>query len=68
MNQGSLCPALHRLEHQGWIAAKGGFSNMADEREATTFTPAGKKQLQRETETWGQARGRDRSGSGYGLT
>jgi len=54
VNQGSLYPALHRLEHQGWIAAEWGISELGRRARFYKLTPAGKRQLQRETETWGR--------------
>src|SRR6185503_3533318 len=51
VNQGSLYPALHRLEHQGWIAADWGISNGRRAR-FYSLTPSGRKQLEQETETW----------------
>lgn len=57
VNQGSLYPALHRLEHQGWIAAEWGVSELGRRARFYTLTTAGKKQLQRETETWARISG-----------
>ncbi len=57
VNQGSLYPALHRLEHQGWIAAEWGVSELGRRARFYTLTTAGKKQLQRETETWARFSG-----------
>src|SRR6266542_788407 len=57
VNQGSLYPALHRLEHQGWIAAEWGVSELGRRARFYTLTTAGKKQLQRETETWARNSG-----------
>jgi len=54
VNQGSLYPALHRLEHQGWIAAEWGISELGRRARFYKLTLAGKRQLQRETETWGR--------------
>jgi PadR family transcriptional regulator PadR len=52
VNQGSLYPALHRLEHQGWIAAAWSVSELGRRARFYRLTAAGRKQLQRETETW----------------
>ena len=52
VNQGSLYPALHRLEHQGWIAAEWSVSELGRRARFYRLTAAGRKQLQRETETW----------------
>ena len=52
IQQGSLYPALYRLEHQGWIASEWGES--ANKRKAKYYrlTAAGKRRLQAETENW----------------
>ena len=52
VNQGSLYPALHRLEHQGWIAAEWGISELGRRARFYSLTRAGRKQLELETETW----------------
>ena len=52
VNQGSLYPALHRLEHQGWIVADWGVSELGRRARFYRLTPAGRKQLERETENW----------------
>jgi transcriptional regulator len=52
VNQGSLYPALHRLEHQGWIRAEWGVSELGRRARFYRLTAPGLKQLQRETETW----------------
>jgi PadR family transcriptional regulator, regulatory protein PadR len=54
VNQGSLYPALHRLEEQGWIAAEWGVSDANRQARFYTLTRAGQKQLQRETDSWTQ--------------
>jgi PadR family transcriptional regulator, regulatory protein PadR len=54
VNQGSLYPALHRLEHQGWIKAESGISELGRRARFYWLTPPGRKQLQVETETWEQ--------------
>src|SRR5262245_11385151 len=54
VNQGSLYPALHRLEEQGWVAAEWGVSDQNRQAKFYRLTRAGEKQLQRETETWAQ--------------
>src|SRR5260370_25604638 len=51
-NQGSLYPALHRLEHQGWIKAESGVSELVRRARFYKLTAAGRKQLERETEHW----------------
>jgi PadR family transcriptional regulator, regulatory protein PadR len=52
VNQGSLYPALHRLEHQGWIKAQWGVSELGRRARFYRLTPAGHRQLERETEAW----------------
>jgi PadR family transcriptional regulator PadR len=52
VNQGSLYPALHRLEHQGWIAAEWGVSELGRRARFYKLTAAGRKQLGVETESW----------------
>src|SRR5260370_8599036 len=52
VNQGSLYPALHRLEHQGWIKAEWGISELGRRARFYRLTAAGRKQLEVETETW----------------
>ena len=54
VNQGSLYPALHRLEHQGWIAAEWGVSELGRRARFYKLTAAGRKQLGVETESWTQ--------------
>jgi len=54
INQGSLYPALHRLEHQGWIAAEWGVSELGRRARYYRLTAAGRKQLRRETRSWEQ--------------
>ncbi|HYP25447.1 MAG TPA: PadR family transcriptional regulator [Blastocatellia bacterium] len=52
INQGSLYPALHRLEQQGWIAAEWGSSENNRQAKFYSLTRAGRKQLEEETENW----------------
>jgi PadR family transcriptional regulator PadR len=52
VNQGSLYPALHRLEHQGWIKAEWGVSELGRRARFYSLTAAGRKQLELETENW----------------
>lgn len=52
VNQGSLYPALHRLEHQGWIAAEWGVSELGRRARFYSLTAAGRKQLDAERATW----------------
>jgi PadR family transcriptional regulator PadR len=52
VNQGSLYPALHRLEHQGWIKAEWGVSELGRRARFYKLTASGRKQLELETENW----------------
>ena len=52
VNQGSLYPALHRLENQGWIIAEWGSSENNRQAKYYKLTAAGRKQLAEETENW----------------
>jgi transcriptional regulator len=50
--QGSLYPALHRLEHQGWITAEWGASENNRRARFYALTKAGRKQLETEVAKW----------------
>src|SRR6266404_8934336 len=52
VNQGSLYPALHRLEHQGWIQAEWGVSELGRRARFYRLTIAGRKQLEIESQNW----------------
>jgi transcriptional regulator len=52
IEQGSLYPALYRLEERGWIASKWGTSQHNRRAKFYRLTPAGRRQLKVETETW----------------
>ena len=52
IQQGSLYPALHRLERRGWIKSNWGTSDNNRRAKFYELTPAGKKQLTLETESW----------------
>ncbi len=52
IQQGSLYPALYRLEHQGWIASEWGESENNRKAKFYTLTAAGRKQLRAEAEKW----------------
>jgi transcriptional regulator len=52
VNQGSLYPALYRLEDRGWIAAEWGVSPEGRRAKFYHLTTAGRKQLATETEQW----------------
>src|SRR5579864_3229345 len=57
VNQGSLYPALHRLEHQGWIQAEWGISELGRRARFYSLTAQGRKQLELETENWSRVSG-----------
>jgi transcriptional regulator len=50
--QGSLYPALHRLEEEGWIEAEWGSSEANRQAKFYELTKAGRKQLAAEEENW----------------
>jgi PadR family transcriptional regulator, regulatory protein PadR len=52
VEQGSLYPALYRLEAQGWIKAEWGVSESNRKARYYELTAAGRKQLTAETEHW----------------
>src|ERR1700743_526365 len=52
VQQGSLYPALHRLEQQGWIKAKWQESETGRQAKFYSLTAAGRKQLETETANW----------------
>ena len=52
VQQGSLYPALHRLEQQGWIKAKWAESETGREAKFYTLTRVGRRQLDDETANW----------------
>jgi PadR family transcriptional regulator PadR len=52
VNQGSLYPALHRLEHRGWIKAEWGISELGRRARFYSLTTSGRKQLEIEAENW----------------
>src|SRR3954467_5128168 len=52
VEQGSLYPALYRLEEQGWISAEWGTSENNRKARFYKLTAAGRKQLNAETENW----------------
>jgi transcriptional regulator len=49
---GSLFPALHRLEENGWLAGEWGESDTNRRARYYKLTPAGRRQLKVETENW----------------
>jgi PadR family transcriptional regulator, regulatory protein PadR len=52
VNQGSLYPALHRLEHQGWIEAEWRVSELGRRAKYYQLTAAGRRQLAVEAREW----------------
>jgi transcriptional regulator len=61
ITQGSLYPALHRLEQQGWLKAQPGVTDSGRQAKFYSLTAAGRKQLARELASW------DRLSNGIGL-
>jgi transcriptional regulator len=57
VNQGSLYPALHRLEQKGWLRAVWKQSETGREAKFYALTRAGKKQLAEERESWARLSG-----------
>lgn len=57
VEQGSLYPALYRLEAQGWIKAEWGLSDNNRKARYYKLTAAGRKQLSAETEHWSRITG-----------
>jgi len=52
LNQGTLYPALLRLEQRGWISSKWGVSDNNRKAKYYALTKSGRKQLVAETESW----------------
>ena len=52
VGQGSLYPALHRLEQQGWLRAEWKDSDLGRPAKVYSLTRAGRKQLERELDSW----------------
>jgi transcriptional regulator len=52
INQGSLYPALHRLEHQGWLDAEWKVSELGRRAKYYRLTAAGRRQLTVEAREW----------------
>jgi transcriptional regulator len=61
VTQGSLYPALHRLEQQGWIKGQPGQTDTGRDAKFYALTASGRKQLAKELEQW------DRLSSAIGL-
>lgn len=52
VQQGSLYPALHRLEHQGWVTAAWGVADSGRRARIYSLTPPGRRQLDVEVAKW----------------
>ena len=52
IEDGSLYPALYRMEHRGWIAAEWGTSELGRKDKFYKITPAGRKRLTASTDEW----------------
>jgi PadR family transcriptional regulator, regulatory protein PadR len=52
IHQGSLYPALHRLEHQGWVEAEWKVSELGRRAKYYRLTANGRRQLAAETQEW----------------
>jgi PadR family transcriptional regulator, regulatory protein PadR len=52
VQQGSLYPALHRLEKRGWVRAEWAASDTGRDARFYTLTRAGRKQLEEQSENW----------------
>lgn len=57
VNQGSLYPALHRLELKGWLKAEWKESETGREAKFYSLTPSGRKQLASEKHSWARLAG-----------
>jgi PadR family transcriptional regulator, regulatory protein PadR len=54
LNQGTLYPALLRLQQRGWIVSKWGVSDNNRKAKFYSLTRAGRKQLSEQAESWGR--------------
>ncbi len=52
VEEGSLYPALHRMEQEGWIRAEWGITDKGREARFYSITAKGRKELAREEENW----------------
>ena len=57
IQQGSLYPALYRLEHEGWIAGEWGQSENNRRARYYSLTEAGRRRLETETKKWNEFAG-----------
>ena len=54
VEEGSLYPALYRMDRRGWVEAEWGMSELGRRAKVYRLTPAGRAQLAAETVTWRQ--------------
>jgi transcriptional regulator len=52
IEEGSLYPALHRMEQQGWLRSEWGLTERNREARFYSITPKGRKQLAQEEKSW----------------
>ena len=52
LEEGALYPALHRMEHRGWVTAEWGMSENNRRAKYYRMTPAGRKVLRERTQSW----------------
>ena len=52
LNQGTLYPALLRLEHRGWVRSRWGISDNNRKAKFYEITAAGRRQTERESQDW----------------
>jgi PadR family transcriptional regulator PadR len=57
VSDGSLYPALHKLEQEGWITAEWKVSEKGRRAKYYSLTRMGRRQLERETDNWGRLSG-----------
>jgi PadR family transcriptional regulator, regulatory protein PadR len=57
VQQGSLYPALHRLEHHGWIKARWAETETGRKAKFYSLTPSGNRQLKEQVEQWNRLSG-----------
>lgn len=54
VEEGSLYPALHRMEQQGWLRSEWGVTDKNREARFYSLTPSGRRQLALEEKSWGR--------------
>lgn len=52
IEEGSLYPALHRMEQDGWVRSEWGVTEKGRKARFYALTPSGQEQLEREQESW----------------